>query len=77
MNNKQLLTAIMEHWTQAAIEGTVETDYQVNNLIDDYAFSIGIDQRKLEGDVFTSVSNMTTTQKRTLHKMLLSSGILE
>jgi len=77
MTDKQLLQAIMDYWTKAAIEGTAETDRKVNNLIYDFAIARGIDQEKIESDVFVTVSNLTASNKRKLYKLLLSSSIVE
>ena len=75
MNNKQLLESIMKYWDKC-INTSGEADYEVNNLIYNFALSCGIDEEKLQGDVYITVSNMTASQKRKLWNKLLISNIL-
>ena len=75
MSNKRLLKNIMKYW-ERCIGENCKSDYDVNNLIDNFALSCGIDERKLEGDVYLTVSNMTASQKRKLWNELLTSNIL-
>ena len=75
MNNNELLTSIMNYW-ERAINKDGNADFKVNELIDKFALSCGIDERKLDADVFITVSNMTATQKRKLWNMLQESNII-
>lgn len=65
---KKLIQEIMDIWSNMI--ATPVGDRKVNNLIDNFALSIGIDETKLEGDVYLTVRNMTNSQKRKLCKKL-------
>ena len=74
-NQSSLLTKdIMNYWVECAYRDS-ESDKLINNLIYDYAESIGIHQEKLNYDVALTVNNMTNSQKRKLFKIMQSSGI--
>lgn len=70
----KLVGMIMDYWEDCAYRD-VQSDYEVNKLIYDYALSCGIDEEKLENDVSLTVRNMTNSQKRKLYKMLVKSNI--
>lgn len=70
----KLVNLIMEYWCDCAYRDC-ESDYKINKLVDDYALSCGIDERKLEGDIEITVRNMTNSQKRKLYKLMLESNI--
>lgn len=66
-----LIDKIMKHWESQIWKG-LQADREVNEIIEHFAYECGIDQSKLNGDVFTTVSNMTNSQKRLLCKILTS-----
>ena len=70
----KLIKMIMEYWEECAY-GDLDTDYAINMLVDDYALSCDINERKLQGRVDLTVRNMTNSQKRKLYKMMLESNI--
>lgn len=70
----KLINLIMEYWEECAYRDC-ESDYQINKLLDDYALSCGIDERKLNGDIEITVRNMTNSQKRKLYKLMVESNI--
>ena len=72
----KLFNQIMEYWETCAY-ANCESDFAINDLLDDYALSCGIDERKIEARIDITVRNMTNSQKRKLYKMMLDSGIRE
>lgn len=70
----KLVNLIMEYWSECAYRDC-ESDFMINDLVDDYALSCGIDERKLNGDVYITVRNMTNSQKRKLYKLMVESNI--
>lgn len=69
-NQSKLLTkTIMERWEELAYKDGI-SDRLVNNLIYNYAKSLGIYQEKLNADVTLTVNNMTNSQKRRLLKAI-------
>lgn len=72
--SKLLARNIMEYWEECVYRDG-ESDRLINNLVYDYAQSIGIYQEKLNYDVALTVNNMTNSQKRKLLNMMQESGI--
>lgn len=69
-NQSKLLTKdIMKHWEALAYKDSI-SDMLVNDLIYNYAKSLGIYQEKLNADVTLTVNNMTNSQKRRLLKAI-------
>lgn len=73
-DDNKLVNLILEYWGDCAYRDCV-SDYMINKLVDDYALSCGIDERKLNSDVEITVRNMTNSQKRKLYKLMLESNI--
>ena len=72
----KLFNQIMEYWETCAY-ANCESDFAINDLLDDYALSCGIDEIKIEARIDITVRNMPNSQKRKLYKMMLDSGIRE
>lgn len=70
----KLVKLIVEYWQDCAYRDC-ESDYKINKLVDDYAMSCGIDERRLHGDIDITIRNMTNSQKRKLYKLMLESNI--
>ena len=70
----KLINLIMEYWEDCAYHDC-ESDFKINALVDDFALSCGIDEKKLNGDIDITVKNMTNSQKRKLYKLMLESNI--
>lgn len=70
----KLVNLIMEYWSDCAYRDC-ESDYRINKLVDEYALSCGIDERKLNADICITVRNMTNSQKRKLYKLMVESNI--
>ena len=69
----KLVKQIIDYWAECIYD--CESDYKINKLIDNYALSCGIDERKLHGDIDITVRNMTNSQKRKLYKLMVESNI--
>ena len=70
----KLIKQIMKYWEECAFRDC-DSDFAINNLVEKFALSCGIDERKLMGRVDIAVYNMTNSQKRKLYKLMLESGI--
>ena len=71
---KKLVKQIMDYWMECAYRDC-ESDFAINDLVEQYALSCGIQESKLEYRIDITVSNMTNSQKRKLYKLMLESGI--
>ena len=72
----KLYKHIMEYWEVCAY-CNCEKDFAINDLLEKYALSCGIDERKLENRIDLTIRYMTNSQKRTLYTKMLESGIRE
>ena len=63
----KLYKQIIEYW-EACAYCNCEKDFAINDLLEKYALSCGID---------LTIRCMTNSQKRTLYKKMLESGIRE
>lgn len=72
----KLYKKIMKYW-EACAYCNCEKDFAINDLLEKYALSCGIDKRKLENRIDLTIRCMTNSQKRTLYKKMMESGIRE
>lgn len=72
----KLYKKIIEYW-EACAYCNWEKDAAINDLLEEYALSCGIDERKLENRIDLTIRSMTNSQKRKLYKKMLESGIRE
>ena len=63
---KKLIEKIMSYWNDCICgeNASADKDFKVNNLIYDYALSVGINQELIDNRVDLTVNNMTNSQKK-------------
>lgn len=66
---------IMAYWEVCAYEKDSKADFAINDLVNHFASSCGINQDKLNNRVDLTVNALTNSQKRKLYKLMLDSGI--
>lgn len=74
--DNKLFNRIMEYW-EDCINCNNKKDLAINNLLEKYALTCGIDESKLEYRIDLTVKRMSLRQKRKLYKIMLKSGIRE
>ena len=72
----KLFELIIEYWKLCAYRDCA-SDFAINDLVEKYALSCGINEKNLEYRVDITIRNMTNSQKRKLYKLMLESGIKE
>ena len=70
----KLVSLIMDYWTKC-VSKNAESDFKVNDLIENFSESCGRCEKVYDYDVTLTVSFLTNSQKRNLDKQLLNSGI--
>lgn len=71
---EKLFRKIIAYWEACAYRDC-ESDFAINDLVEKYALSCGIQEKKLEYRIDITVRNMTNSQKRKLYELMLESGI--